>query len=550
MPFFDPGLPTEYELTRSIRVVSKSGRKKVGILATDAKMLGGFDFRSMGQETEWPFVTELKKQYEVSSVALDAPIPGNLDVLLVAQPSSMTQKQIDALTDYVRQGHPTLLFHDPLPMFNPSLAPEVPKMPPGGPFGGGPPPEPKGNLQPLLDLLGIDAPGNEIVWNRYNPLLNLPDLPSEFVFVGKGSGGADAFNPTEPASSGLQEMVMMFPGLIRSRGASPSSRRCSGSAGWAGRSRSRRGRPAELHGGQRDQPQPPALPLEHGIHPGRPDPGQAGRATPGRPTPPARRSRPAPAELKAIVIGDLDLIGEQFFEIRRRKVENLDFDNITFVLNCVDVLAGDDAYIALRKRRAQHRTLTRLEQQTRDFIAQSQKEARQAEDEAKDALDKAQKSLDAKVAKIRDDKELDERTREIKLATLERVENRRLDVEKAAIEDEQAPQGPGQQGDDGAVDPRDREPGPGRRRRSPPRSPALLLAAVRLRRPGRPREPGGQPQPAGLSRQGLRGRDRRGRRPGTRSPDRRPSPTSIAPRESTHEPRDEEDPGVRRRRRC
>jgi ABC-2 type transport system permease protein len=143
-----------------------------------------------------------------------------------------------------------------------------------------------------------------------------------------------------------------------------------------------------------------------------------------------------PAELKAIVIGDLDLIGEQFFEIRRRKVENLDFDNITFVLNCVDVLAGDDAYIALRKRRAQHRTLARLEQQTRDFVTQSQKEARAAEDEAKDTLDKAQKSLDAKVAKVRDDKELDDRSRDIKLSTLERVENRRFEVEKAAIEDE------------------------------------------------------------------------------------------------------------------
>ncbi len=168
------------------------------MLATDAKMLGGFDFQSMGQETEWPFVTELKKQYDVSSVAADGPFPSDLDVMLVAQPTSLNQKQIETLTEYVKAGHPTLIFHDPLPMFNPSLAPEVPKQPPGGPFGGQQPPEPKGNIQPLLDVLGVEAPGNEIVWNTYNPLVNIPDLPYEFVFVAEGSGGADAFNPKEP----------------------------------------------------------------------------------------------------------------------------------------------------------------------------------------------------------------------------------------------------------------------------------------------------------------------------------------------------------------
>ena len=71
IPFFDRGLPIEYELTRSIRVVSRSDRKKIGILNTDAKLMGGFDMRSMGQNPEWSIVTELKKQYDVASVSPD-----------------------------------------------------------------------------------------------------------------------------------------------------------------------------------------------------------------------------------------------------------------------------------------------------------------------------------------------------------------------------------------------------------------------------------------------------------------------------------------------
>ena len=143
----------------STRVVSKSSRKKVGVLQTDAKVLGGFDFRSgsMGQDEQWEIVTELKKQYEVISVSADAPIPTNIDALIVAQPSSLTQKGIENLTAYVRSGKATLLLMDPLPMFNPELAPDLPRSPTSM-FNGGQPPEPKGDLSPLLDLLGIDWP--------------------------------------------------------------------------------------------------------------------------------------------------------------------------------------------------------------------------------------------------------------------------------------------------------------------------------------------------------------------------------------------------------
>ncbi len=216
VPFFDPGLPVEYELARSIRVVAKAQRKKLGILQTDAKLLGGFDFRAMGQDQEWPIVSELKKQYEVSPVPADAPIPADLDVLLVAQPGSLTQKQLDNLTAHVRAGKATLLFVDPFPAVDPQLSPALPKPSPGGGMFGGGQTEPKGSLDGLLDLLGVDWPQSEIVWNDYNPHPQF-NIPPDVIFIGKGGAGANAFNPDDPITSGLQDMVLPYAGHLRAR---------------------------------------------------------------------------------------------------------------------------------------------------------------------------------------------------------------------------------------------------------------------------------------------------------------------------------------------
>ncbi|MBV8311506.1 MAG: Gldg family protein, partial [Planctomycetaceae bacterium] len=330
IPFFDRGLPVEYELTRSIRVVSRSARKKVGILNTDAKMMGGFDMRTFGQTPEWSIVTELKKQYEVSSISPDAPIAANLDALIVAQPTSLTQKQIDNLTDYIKKGGPALLLLDPLPVDNRELSPELPKMPPGGPFGGGPPPEPKGNLRPLLDLIGLDWPMSEIVWNRYNPHPQLAMLEPEIVFIGKGSGAEGAFNPEQVATSGLQEIVTLFPGLLRPRsgGAGPefipflrtddtggvlffSDAVQQSFMGISGINPRRRHIPSGM-----------SYTLAARL---------TGPAAVDKTTEPEKdaakkdevKKETKPATINVIAVADLDLISEQFFELRRMKVGNL-----------------------------------------------------------------------------------------------------------------------------------------------------------------------------------------------------------------------------------
>ena len=435
VPFFDIGLPVEYELTRSIRVVSKGKRKKVGILNTDAKLLGGFDMASMGRDQEWAVVTELKKQYDVSNIAAESDIPGDLDALVVAQPSSLPQKPIDNLTAFVRKGGPTLLLLDPAPVVDLSIAPDEPRMPAGGMFGGTPPPEPKGNLKPLLELLNLDWPTDQIVWGPDNPT-KLTELPREFVFVRPTDDVPDAFNRKEPATSGLQKLVFLFPGFLQERGARTPRFTPLVQTGDLGGTiafnevvqRNPMGMGMGLNPRRAHLPALKSYVLAARIDgPFVADPA----ADPKAPAP-----RAATGEAKVIAIADLDLMSETFFSLRRQKIEDLDFDNVSFVLNCIDELTGDDAFLGLRKKRPTHRTLTAFDEQARKFEADRQREEKAAEDAAREELDKAQKDLDAKVKVVEARKDLDDRTKEIMLSNLQEVENRRLtNVIKVDVED-------------------------------------------------------------------------------------------------------------------
>jgi ABC-2 type transport system permease protein len=408
IPFFDRGLPVEYELMRSIRVVSRAKRKKVGVLDTQARLFGGLDFQSKRQASEWSIVSELRKQYEVVQVSPDADYPGDLDVLLAALPHTLAQPQADRITQYAGQGKPLLLLLDPMPAFDLELGPQdIPQT--GMAMLGQPPPsKPRANLKPLLDLLGLAWPANRIAWDNANPHPQLKSLPKEFVFVGKG------FNPKEEVSAGLQEVVLLYSGVLQARSDAASRVRPlletsgdSGTVRWEqiiGRS---------LFGVTVNQ-----------EFPHRPENQTQMLA--------ARVSGPA----KAIVVADVDMMGEQFFELRRRGIENLNFDNVTFLLNSVDQLAGDSSFIALRKRRPKHRTLEAVEARTRQYEQQRLKEMQMAEALADQRLKEAQARLDRAVRTIESRPDLDDQAKQIMISNVQSVENRRLTVARQTIEDE------------------------------------------------------------------------------------------------------------------
>jgi len=138
-------------------------------------------------------------------------------------------------------------------------------------------------------------------------------------------------------------------------------------------------------------------------------------------------------EVNAIVIADLDFVSDQVFAMRANAEADAT-DNVAFFLNCIDWLTGDDAFIGLRSRRVRHRTLERVEAQTRTFIERRNREEQQAAADAKVALDAAQHAFQGRIREIDARADLDAQAKQILARNLEETENRKLDVLGTNIE--------------------------------------------------------------------------------------------------------------------
>ncbi|MCY4635680.1 MAG: Gldg family protein [Acidobacteria bacterium] len=721
--FFDVGLPAEYELMRSIRVVAGTERKRVGVVATMANLFGGTNFQRNQFTPQWSVVTELRKQYDVVEISPEMAIGQDVDALLVPLPSSLQTDEQGFVADYIRSGKPALILVDPLPAVNPTLSPSE-WVGDGNPFTyppGQPRPGPRGNVREWIRDLGVDWEPTRIVWDAYNPHPELAHMPEDVVFLGAGNENPATFDAGDPMTAQLQELVLLFPGfleaaddprfefqpLLRSgmvsgangyfslvRGTpfgpqvnpSPPRRQDDDDYIVAARIRSvGEDAPADVEGAADDagaeaaevdeaasetepgteaaespvalaeavesvaepesgaEPEPAAEP-ESGAAAAREsdeaaesdatetggpestesetdeadgEPGAVAEETPEAAAAPAAEveagerleaepdgtapagtgaeeaeSEPAestepPAEVSAsetaessasqsaesaasdesresrseavesaetpaeaqepsaaeapaaeseeeqaaepagaadtaeseeeqtaepagaadtaepvaaaeetdpvaeaagepeqaaadeseatdtepeaadaeqepdvdaeqefdaaaesapereatgdidiIVVADLDFISEQFFQIREQAPGGLNFDNITFFLNAMDTLLGEDAFIDLRSRRARHRTLERVEAQTAQFIEQRTADEQQAEADAEEALTEAQQRLNDRVAELQGRADIDAQTRQIMVRNLEEVENRRLEVLSANIETE------------------------------------------------------------------------------------------------------------------
>ncbi|MEM9702094.1 MAG: Gldg family protein, partial [Planctomycetota bacterium] len=376
VPFVGPGVLPEYELTRSIRTASAEERLTVGVLRTDARVMDG--------QQDWQIVRELELQYDVESVSPDGPIDAEkYDVLLAVAPSSLEEEQATNLLNYLKTGKPALIFDDPYPVaLNPagaiSEAPRLPKPRPGGMMAmfNQQPTVPKaddGKLTRILKELGLTWPYDVIVYDPYNPYPQFGDQVNDrYLFVrDRDDTDAAELNPDSPITEGLDQALLFYAGSVSpAAGADKqftpllTTGPDNGTIEW------------DEFGQQSFSPLsgPVIVPVRDPQGERAPQPGVLA----------ARIQREADGDdngVNAIFVADVDMISDLFFSLRddpNAVEQGLVFDNIAFVLNAVDVLAGEEEFLPLRRRRTDRRTLIAVEAATARFIEEEREKTEAA----------------------------------------------------------------------------------------------------------------------------------------------------------------------------
>ena len=136
------------------------------------------------------------------------------------------------------------------------------------------------------------------------------------------------------------------------------------------------------------------------------------------------------------MITDIDWIIPDFFYIREGGGNDIlpATQNVTFILNIIDALAGEERFIGIRKRTREHRTLAKIDDATKanrnKSLEQQEEFIKEIEEELAEARQRFQEKLDA-VDKLEG---LSAMAKEQRKEAVRRLEQQRLEADIEAIE--------------------------------------------------------------------------------------------------------------------
>ena len=406
-----------------------------------------------------------KSKEAESEVALDV-YGQRYDVIIAVMPSMLEQPALNHLTEWVQNGGATLIFDDPIPAmyvyprpivqreFGPdgehftmrqrAVVQMSPMIPPAPPTQPGQPPVQYGRIEPLLELLGISWEPGELVWDQHNPLRFAEQvLPVEYIFA-DARAHAFSLNAESEITKGLEQVFLAYSGTVV-----PLAGRkdvevdyliaTSGQSGvleWdeyteqVGSPLQRQ--PMTVLRNPRDPEFARGLrPVNYVLDEGHWH-GLAVRVK-GKPKEDSKKN--IESKVNAIFVADTDVIGDWLFQMRRENSE-LSFDNVTFVLNAVDELAGVEDLIPIRRRKPKQPTLTRIEKEVAKLRKAEQDAESKAQKDRQKTIDRIKKQFEEQQKAIKENPNLSQLEKEDESARIEAYANREIQVASAQADQE------------------------------------------------------------------------------------------------------------------
>ena len=308
-----------------------------------------------------------------------------------------------------------------------------------GMFGGGQA-EPKGDITQLWKLLGVQMYGDEIVWQDFNPEPKVGDMITPlWVFIDEGltaQGAINPFNPLDPISAGMKQVLFLLSGSLRP---DPKSKLDfkelavtgphTGTVNYGDCMKLLRsgGQLGARNAIATNQPYIIAAhvtgkvaaddDLTVGGATDKDAKGDAADAVHDKAETAEAKAGPKENNINVVLVADIDWIAPVIFLVREmgeREEMQVDwkFQNVTFVLNMLDSLAGDDRFVEIRKRTRPHRILTKIEEATDRLSERFARRAERSSSTTPTANRHGEEEFRKKTSELENRKDLDPRVKD------------------------------------------------------------------------------------------------------------------------------------------
>jgi len=369
-PNMDPRL--EYLVTRMISEVTRRRKSRVGVLSSLPVMGAGGapTLPPQAQPQPWLLISELEKQYEV--VALESQptaIDEELDAVIVIHPKQVPDRTLFALDQYLLGGGRFLLFTDPMCLAEQEVAPRG-----RNPFGNA------SNLNRLTQAWGLRTSADIVADPQLASRVTLQQGGSVEVLPTWLSLRNDQLNPDEVATADLELLMFPFAGSVQGEPkeglALTPLAETTERAGFVSSFEALGQGSAAMNNARAFGTKPLAVRVEGTFQTAFENGPPADEANPKGAADAAANEawlRESQEKSAAIFVADVDFLYDRVM-VRTMNFFGQAFstpinDNLNFLLNLVEQLAGNEALIGLRSRgsfdRPFHRVLE-LERQARE----------------------------------------------------------------------------------------------------------------------------------------------------------------------------------------